>query len=115
LERTGAVILSVVVAAFGALVALLIRSHSNDIYAQIGLVLLTGLAGQKRNLGRAILRNGTGARRERAGCGAHGLAAAVLRRCNDGARFHLRRRSSGRCFRRRRRARQSIGLRYLAA
>src|SRR5665213_1264017 len=39
-----AVILSVVVAAFGALAALLIRSHASDIYAQIGLVLLIGLA-----------------------------------------------------------------------
>jgi hydrophobe/amphiphile efflux-1 (HAE1) family protein len=39
-----AVILSVVVAALGALAALLVRSHANDIYAQIGLVLLIGLA-----------------------------------------------------------------------
>jgi multidrug efflux pump subunit AcrB len=39
-----AVILSVAVAALGALAALLIRSHANDIYAQIGLVLLIGLA-----------------------------------------------------------------------
>jgi multidrug efflux pump subunit AcrB len=38
------VILSVIVAAFGALAALLIRQHANDIYAQIGLVLLIGLA-----------------------------------------------------------------------
>jgi multidrug efflux pump len=42
-----AVILSVAVAAFGALGALLIRSHANDIYAQIGLVLLIGLAAKK--------------------------------------------------------------------
>jgi hydrophobe/amphiphile efflux-1 (HAE1) family protein len=39
-----AVILSVAVAALGALAALLVRSHANDIYAQIGLVLLIGLA-----------------------------------------------------------------------
>jgi multidrug efflux pump len=39
-----AVILSVVVAAFGALGALMLRGHANDIYAQIGLVLLIGLA-----------------------------------------------------------------------
>jgi multidrug efflux pump len=38
------VILSVLVAAFGALGALFLRRHDNDIYAQIGLVLLIGLA-----------------------------------------------------------------------
>ncbi|MGN6550057.1 MAG: efflux RND transporter permease subunit, partial [Pararhizobium sp.] len=38
------VILSVIVAAFGALLALFLRGHVNDIYAQIGLVLLIGLA-----------------------------------------------------------------------
>jgi len=38
------VILSVVVAAAGALAALWVASHPNDIYAQIGLVLLIGLA-----------------------------------------------------------------------
>ena len=38
------VILSVIVASFGALAALLIRQHANDVYAQIGLVLLIGLA-----------------------------------------------------------------------
>jgi multidrug efflux pump len=38
------VILSVAVAAAGALAALWITSHANDIYAQIGLVLLVGLA-----------------------------------------------------------------------
>lgn len=38
------IILSVVVAAFGALAALWVRGHANDIYAQIGLVLLIALA-----------------------------------------------------------------------
>jgi hydrophobe/amphiphile efflux-1 (HAE1) family protein len=38
------VILSVVVATFGALSALALRGRPNDIYAQIGLVLLIGLA-----------------------------------------------------------------------
>ena len=38
------VIMSVVVAAFGALGALTLRQHANDIYAQIGLVLLIGLS-----------------------------------------------------------------------
>jgi multidrug efflux pump subunit AcrB len=38
------VILSVIVASFGALAALFIRQHANDVYAQIGLVLLIGLA-----------------------------------------------------------------------
>jgi multidrug efflux pump len=38
------VILSVAVAAAGALVALWVTAHANDIYAQIGLVLLIGLA-----------------------------------------------------------------------
>ena len=61
-----AVLLSVVVAVFGALTAILVTGLANDVYAQIGLVLLVGLAAKnailivefamaRRAAGRTIL------------------------------------------------------------
>ena len=61
------VIVSVSVALLGALLGLIICNTPLSIYAQLGLVMLVGLAGKKRHSDGGVLQDGAGARRSHPG------------------------------------------------
>ena len=82
------VLLGVPVALMGALAAVAMRGITNDVYCQIGLVMLIGLASKNADFDRGIRRTITGTRHQRAGRGRRSGAHPVAPDPDDVAGVH---------------------------
>ena len=100
-----AVVLAVPFAVLGALLAVLLRGMENDIYFQIGLVVLIGLAAKNAILIVEFAQQGWPRGMSAARGGARGRAAALPADRDDLARLRARRAAAHVRHRRRRRAR----------
>ena len=83
------VLLTTPIAVFGAFLALWLRAFENNVYAQIGLVMLIGLVGQERNPDRRVRQGRVRGGQVDYRCGARGCAPAAPSDLDDGVCVHL--------------------------
>ena len=87
-----AVILTVPMALVGIVIALLIRRFPNDLYTQIGLVLMIALGREERDSDRGVRAGAQGGGHVGGGCGGRSDATSLSADPDDVDRVHLGRR-----------------------
>ena len=104
-----AVLLATPTVILGLMIGMLVRHFDLNVYAQIGLVMLIGLAGQERHPHRRVRQDETRGRRRDSRCGRRRLAAAPAADPDDVLRLHSRLRAADAGHRFRRRVAQHHG------